>query len=547
MYSFSSKRTVKLVLPIKIMVLASGAALLMAELAGCAAVSQTRQVHGKTQTAIAEFAAPKPVYGLKKIESVADLPGGFVEKAAPGSGRGDVSITASGKMSGILDAIADNKYAVSFVDGVDKDKVASVSVRNMSIDAAIRQVAANAGYVAITDDEAHSITIAEQAAWTFRIPIRLMEQLNSDYSVGGSSGAGGSGGAPAASSGAPGGMPGGASGAQGGAMSTGPGSVPGSASSGVSATFDATSKLAAVSNIAIKGGIDEFFRAIAGQNAVVSVSKDTGYITVRGNGAALNRMHRFMNQFVYDNDRRVEIKVSVIEVSLDNSMSYGIDWSRVLSPLQNSSATLSMSGGATSVVNPSLTLNFTTASITSVINALQTYTDVAVITQPSITAMNRSPVAIFDGNSVPYVGSVTSQSAGLGVATAGAMASFAASGVSLSVMPDILSDNEAQITLAPIITDITSMQTFNISGVGTVTAPETAEKRILMQTIVHNGETVILGGIRINTNNNGKTALPVLGLPLGENADKSASELVLLLQSTVIVPQRTDTLVAESL
>ena len=545
MYSFNRKYAAMTILPIKIAMLTSGAVLLIAELAGCATVSQTRQVQDKTQTAIAAIAVPKPAYGLKKVESVADLPGGFVEKAAPGSGRGDVSITASGKMLGIVDAIADNKYAVSFVDGVDKNKIASVSVRNMSIAAAVRQVAANAGYVAITDDEAHSITIAEQAAWTFRIPIRLMERLNSDYSVGGSSGGASGGGSGGASGGAPGGAPPGGAGAAGGSASTGPGSVPGGASSGVPATFDATSTLSSTTNVMIKGGIDEFFRSIAGQNAVVSVSKDTGYVTVRGNGASLNRMHRFMNQFVYDNDRRVEIKVSVIEVSLDDSMSYGIDWSRVLSPLQNSAATLALSGGAGNVVSPSLTLNFTTASISSVISALQTYADVFVITQPSITAMNRSPVAIFDGNSVPYVGSIT-QSAVLGVATTGAMASFAASGVSLSVMPDILSDDEAQITLAPIVTNITSMQTFNVSG-STITAPETAEKRILMQTIVHNGETVILGGIRISTNNNTKTALPIFGLPFGGTADKAAVEMVILLQSTVIAPQHTDTLVAESL
>ena len=507
----------------------------LAALTGCATSPQA-VVHDKAQAAIAEFAAPAVNnFGLKKVDSVADLPGGFVEKAPPGSGRGDVSITASGKMLGILDAIADNQYTISFVDGVDENKVASVSVRNMSIAAAARQIAANAGYVAITDRDAHSITIAEQAAWTFRIPIRLMQRLSTSYSVGGSSGAAGGAGAAA----------GGTAGAPGGTSGSGPGSVPGGASSGVPATFNAASTLTTVSNIAIKGGIDEFLQSIAGQNAVVSVSKDTGYITVRGNGAALNRIHKFMNQFVYDNDRRVEIKVSVIEVSLDDSMSYGIDWARVLSPLQNSSATLSLSGGAANIVNPSLTLNFTTASITSVISALQAYTNVAVITQPSITAMNRSPVAIFDGNSIPYVGSVT-QSAVLGAVTTGATASFAASGVSLSVMPDILSDSEAQITLAPIVTDITSMQTFNVSG-STITAPQTAEKRILMQTIVHNGETVILGGIRVNKNDNSKTALPLFALPLGGSSDKSAAEVVILLQSTVIAPQHTDTLVAESL
>ncbi len=506
-------------------------------LTGCSTGPQYAQVHENTRAAIRDATAgQEPVYGLKRVDSVADLPGGFVERVPPDSERGDVSITASGRMQIILRAIANDKYAVSFVDGVDADRVVSVAVRNMSEEAAIRQVAANAGYVAITDREAHSILIADQAAWTFRIPVRLMQRLSSDYGIDGSGSAGSSLGASAGMAGA---------GAVGGAA-TGTVSTGGSGSVGsVQATFNASSKLSNTSAMMLHGGFDEFLQSIAGQNAYVAVSRDTGYVTVRGNGAALNRMHRFMNQFVYDNDRRVDIKVSVIEVSLDDSMNYGIDWSRVLAPLQNSHAAVSLSGGASSIANPSMTLNFTTATISSVIAALRNYARVSVLTQPSVTAMNRSPVAIFDGTSVPYLGSIMT-TATLSATSTGAATSFAESGVSLSVMPDILSDDEAQITLAPTVSAIESMQNFTVSG-STLEAPQETEKRVLMQTIVHNGETVILGGIRTGTDNNTTTTLPFVKVPLGGNGDQSAGEVVILLQSTVIPPRHLDTLVAESL
>ncbi len=506
-------------------------------LAACSELPQAQQVHEKAQAVINEAdGASAGAYGLKHVQSVADLPGGFVERAAPGSERGNVSITASGGMRSILDAIARSRYAISYVDGVDANRISSVSVRNMSADAAIRQVAANAGYVAVADPTARNITIAEQAAWTFRIPVRLMTQLNENYGINGS-GTGGS-----SLGGGAGGMGAGAAsaGSAGGAGSGTSGSV-----GGVQATFSASSNLSARNVQTLQGGLESFLQSLAGENAWVSVSRDTGYITVRGNGAALNRMHRFMNQFVYDNDRRVEIKVSVIEVSLDDSMSYGIDWSRVLQPLQNSSASLSLSGGAANVVNPSLSLNFTTAGISSIINALRNYARVSVLTQPSVTAMNRSPVAIFDGTSVPYLGSISTTTS-LSASTTGAATSFAESCVSLSVMPDILSDDDAQITLAPTVSNIGSMQSFTVSG-STLVAPETNEKRILMQTIVHNGETVILGGIRTGNDNNSSTSLPFIKVPLGGTGDKSAAEVVILLQSTVIPPRHSDTLVAESL
>jgi MSHA biogenesis protein MshL len=480
----------------------------------------------------------QPLYGLRKVSSVADLPGGFAVKASEGSGRGSTSVNASGSLSEVLKGVVGNQYSLNFVSGLDASKPVSVSVKNMSLEAVVRQIAANAGYVAITNESNRSITIADQGVWTFRIPVRLMQKLAYTYSVGGSAAGGASGGASSSSSGSS------------SSSSSGQGAAP----AGVQTSFTASqSSLASTGGGAAGGfggampkdGLSLFLSGVAGDNANVSVSPDTGYVMVRGNGVALERIHRFMNQFVYDNNRRVDIKLSVIEGSLTDSMQYGIDWTRILSPVQNSSLTATLSGAASTVLNPSLSLNYTTASITSVIQAIQKYANVSVVTQPSITAMNRTPVAIFDGTSVPYLGSVMSTSTQVSTSSSGSL-SFASSGVSLSILPDIMSDNEAQITLAPQITDSTKMDTFTLNG-NTLTAPESPEKRILMQTIVKNGQTVILGGIKTNQNNKSKSSLPFMTAALGQNNVRQERELVILMQSTVIAPTHNETLVAESL
>lgn len=495
--------------------------------AGCAAPNQQALDLRKTVSgAIAEandpnFSAsrriPSTTYGLKQYSAPEELPGGLVEKADTTSGRGNISITASGRVSSILNGITGNRYSVSFVSGVDPNKEVSANVKNMSLEAAVRQVALNAGYVAVTDHVTRSITIADQAAWTFRIPFRLLQTLDTDYSVGGNpisrSGSGGSGS---------------------GSNSGGSPSL-----SGVKAEFTATGKHTGGSSLA------GFIKSMAGDNASVSLSADTGYITVRGNGAALSRVRSFLNTFAYDNNRRTDIKMSVIEVSLGDNLSWGIDWAKVLSPL-NGSARFSVGGNTSLVANPSMSVNFTSASITSVIDALKAYTDVRVITQPSVTAMNRSPVVIFDGASVPYLGSITSTATQTATSTAGS-ASFATSGVSLSVLPDILSDNEAQITLLPVLTDVTELKSFSLGGSGTITAPASVAKHALMQTIVPNGQTAILGGIRYAKEDGSDRAVPLLDVPVGGSRTKGAREVVILMQSTVVPPRRSETLVSESL
>ena len=537
-------------------------------LVACSGVPQEKLVQDQMAASIAAQSKQSVSdYGLKHVLSVADLPGGFVERADAGSDRGDVSLTASGPLHTVLDALAQQRYSVSYVDGVDVDHLVSVSVHNLRIDAAIREVAANAGYVAITDNQSRNITIAKQAAWTFRIPVRLMARLDSAYGVDGS-GFGGaslgtnSGGSGGSTGGSMGGSPGGSSGGMSGASSGSSGG--GSSVGSVQATFNATASLTSKTQQVMHGGLDEFLQRVAGENALVSVSKDTGYILVRGNGAALNRMRRFINQFVYDNDRRVQIKVSVLEVQLDDSMSYGIEWARVLAPLQNSVGNIALSGASgtavispgtvvnpasaalvQTTVNPAFNLSITTATINAVISALRNYGKLSVLTQPTIMAMNRSPVAIFDGTSTPYLGSIMSM-AGLSTSESGASASFAESGVSLAVMPDILTDDEAQITLAPTVSAITSMSTFTVQG-SQLSAPAMVEKRILMQTVIHNGETVILGGVRTGNKTSNTTTLPFVQVPLGGTSDNLTDELVILLRSTVIPPRHRDALVAESM
>lgn len=506
-------------------------------LSGCATQNEKFSKVGDDAKLAVENASKinPPMFGLRKVDSVTDLPGDFAVKASDGSGRGSTSVTASGTLADVLKGVVGKQYSLNFVSGLDTSKPVSVSVKNMSLEYVVRQIAANAGCVAITNEANRSITISDQGVWTFRIPVRLMQKLTYSYSIGGSAAGGASGGAS------------GGGGASSGSSSSG---SQGAAPAGVQTSFSASHTSIATGGgagggVMAKDGLSLFLSSVAGDNANVSVSPDTGYVMVRGNGVALERIHRFMNQFVYDNDRRVDIKLSVIEVSLTDTMQYGIDWSRILSPLQNASLTASLSGVASTVLNPSLSLNYVSSSITSVIKAIQKYADVSVITQPSITAMNRTPVAIFDGTSVPYLGSVMSTSTQVSTTASGSL-SFASSGVSLSILPDIMSDTEAQITLAPQITDSSKMDTFPLNG-NTLTAPESPEKRILMQTIVKNGQTVILAGIKTSRDNKTKTALPLFGLGMGADNLRQQREVVILMQSTVIPPSHSETLVSESL
>lgn len=448
-------------------------------------------------------------YGLKIIESAAEIPGGMTLRVNERSGFGDITLNASGSLNTVINGIAKG-YSTTFMGEVQRDKFISVSLSNLTTEAAVKRLANAAGYVALIDGK--SITITDEATYTFRVPKRLLESRNTNMDVGGN---------PLASAASQ-------TSASGGTSSSG--------GSTVRATFTTTGKFTTGADVG------RYITEIAGANASVSIS-ETGYITVRANAIALERIHKFLNEFVYDGNRRADIKVSLIEVTLTDRLNYGIDWTKTLDAL-GGTMTVGAIGGATGIANPTLAVNYTSASIGSIVNLLKQQTDVRVLTQPNISAMNRVPSVIFDGKTVPYVGTIASNALQTSVTTT-ASASFATDGVSLSLVADILSDSEAQIDLVPVITDVT-LETINLQQLGTLTAPNTQLKHSVMTAVVENGQTAILGGIRLNEGSNDRRNLPG-NIPVGKNNSKLARELVILVQSTVIQPKVVETLVAESL
>lgn len=461
-------------------------------------------------------------FGLKRVDKSSDIPGSayVVANIGDDEDRGTVSLQANGALSSIVSGLAKTAdMNLAWADGVDRNRAVSVAVSGVSETAAIRKAAAAAGYVAVVDRAARTVTIASQAVYTFKLPVQVMQQLDTTFSVGGnplSTGGGGSGGPS---------MPGGGGGA-------------------LQASFSVNGRVATNGRTWV-----DYLRDLAGTHSSVTASVETGYVSVRGNGVALERMRSFLQKFTDTAMRRVEIQASVIDISLNDEFQYGVDWSRLLANGVGGlggAVNVALSGGATTVANPGMAVTYTGANVSSIINFLKTKTDVRVITQPSITAMNRTPAVIFDGVQIPYLGAITSTAQQTSTSTS-ASASFVVDGVNLSIMPEILSDTEAQITILPVVSGVREFKTFDIGLGAQIVAPVQLSKQALMTAIAENGKTVVLGGIRYSNDNATSKNLPGANIPLGKNNSTTAREVAILLRTHVIPGKRHNILFSESI
>jgi MSHA biogenesis protein MshL len=525
---------------------ATGALIALVNLSGCATSFSERRSAASAESRRLVTEAMEPVVEPRAVltERAEDPIRVRAIIATPESG--EVSVAAAGVPFGALltNLAREHHYSVLFMEGVQVNRPVTVQLRDLSPEAAMRRLALAAGFALVVDRTGRTVTVTDLASYTFRLPLHVMQRLVAQYSVGGSPTVQG-GGSAASLAGAGAGIGGATPGAGGGTGQQG--------NAGVQAQFTVTGRFQTDA-----AGLGQFLRDLAGSNADVQVMQEMGFITVRSNGTALARVSQFLNRFSAVAMRRVDIEASIVEVTLTDEFRYGIDWTRVLSG--TTSGTVSLLGTSaitTPGFSPALAANVTRGSISVVLRALQQFTNVRVISQPRVLAMNNTPSVIFDGQQLPYVPNVASTiipGGGGGTTTTSAAAAFAVDGVTLSLQPDILSDSEVQLTIVPVLNRVQEFQTFEIGGGARVTAPVQRTNQSLMQVVAQSGNTLILGGIRSSVGDEtrggvpGLIDVPVLGDALSRRNQRTvAREVVLLLRATVIPGGAYDALFSESL
>lgn len=449
--------------------------------------------------------------------------------------RGAVTLRGSlTPLNALVSSVADSAgLSVSYATGVAPDRKISVDLKGLAAESAIRELAFAAGYVAVLDRPGN-VTIAERATYMFRVPPRLLQGIAMRYSVqsSGSGGGAGGGGAPA-----------------------GPGA---SAGAGSSAPATATSVTVSGNTDFNIAGFSGYLQQLAGGEAVINIMADSGLVSVRGSGQQLKRIERALESYVRDSMASVDVQISIIEVSLTREFQFGIDWAKVvpLDRLLSSGANAAIAITNAGVVRDAgFNANITTRSISSVVQALEQWSNVKVVSQPRVIALNHSPAIFRDALQRPYVGQVqTTVSGTAGTAQNSAQISFAMDGVSLSVRPNILDNQRVELTVIPQVSTVSRFEEFNPSRDTRLTAPNQPVKEAHLQILAEHGKTIIIGGSRQTTSSDAKSGVPfakdvpVLSqLLTGQDQQSAAKEIVMLVHAKIMPAPRFQLLTGEAL
>lgn len=515
-------------------------------LAGCAQPSLTSIQHEQHQI----------LTKTAKTPNVRWLPNGiYISHRSvdytPGSGSVTLHLTGApvgGALANLVDA---HGYSLFFSGSASSGTLITADIRKSSMESAVRQMAQAAGYCAIIHPHRKRVVIATHGTYFFRVPVTILQNGKASYEVGGD---------PAAqNSGSSGGMGGGGMG--GGGMSGGGMSGGSAGGGGMSASFTISGK----SHLEKTADLRKNLQQIMG-GGTVTINTSTGIVAVTGDARNLARADDFIRQYVRSAGTSVSLHVALLQVSLNNSLQWGINWSKVVQiagsgalnfSFPNAAPAISTATGGSgsgSTTTGSSSIAYTGQTISSVIQALNTITNTRVISAPYLTAQDGTPATIYSGKQLPYIGSVSNNISGLsGTSSTGAAFQYVLDGLSMSFIPDILNNHLVSLTIVPVISSVNQFVSATVDGTQ-LQGPVQDIKETFLHTTIPNNRTLILGGAKetsataADSQTPGLGAIPGLGyLFKGINNQGIRSQLVILVRAHIHKAPDYNPLIGESL
>ncbi|UTW58731.1 type II secretion system secretin GspD [Kordiimonas sp. SCSIO 12603] len=230
--------------------------------------------------------------------------------------------------------------------------------------------------------------------------------------------------------------------------------------------------------------------------------------------------------------KQVLIEVTLADVTLTDELRYGLQWHFEFG---DNTVNLGQAQGAASTTSNDFSWTYTSGSNASaVLNAIESLTDVKVISSPKLLVLNNQSATLQVGDEVPVpvTSAVSTNNQNAPVVNS---IQYRSTGVILTVTPRI---NEGGLVMVDVEQEVSSVVETETSGID---APTIQQRRLSSSVAIQNGATVALGGLIRTSLTNNKSGvpilkdIPVLGAAFSDrDIVERRSELVVLLTPRII-------------
>lgn len=246
-------------------------------------------------------------------------------------------------------------------------------------------------------------------------------------------------------------------------------------------------------------------------------------------------------------DGEVLIEARIINVTLNDATSLGIDWQQIFAGLDfETRHSFSVIGDVIAQASPATgaALRLATSphtSTTILLEALRTLGKTETLSNPRLTVANNQEAKILVGRKEAFV-TVTTTVPATGSTVSAPEIQFVDVGTKLYVTPSIKRDGHVLLKIRPEVSSVSE----TVTATGGTRIPIVSTTEAETTVLVKSGVTLIIGGLIDNKDDQQDNRVPLLGdLPIvgapfrSRSTTKKKSELVVFLTPQIIMPDGT--------
>lgn len=311
--------------------------------------------------------------------------------------------------------------------------------------------------------------------------------------------------------------------------------------------------------------------ATMSEDSGFTLNKMTGSLYVKARPSKMRAVERILEHVHKVLGKQVYVEAQLIDVQLSDNFEFGVDWtslrSRLAAGFGSSPMTIGSSSGllpnaaagypARAISIPAALIGSNTGSALGVsyqgsnygvvINALRSFGNLKVLSNPNVQVRNGTPALLSVGTSARYVSqSASTQTVpggGASTTSSSVQTDTVFSGVMVGVLPMVRDDGRIELLINPMQSEVdpASLQLVTLAGGNSISLPKVSYKGLTTTLNVGDGDVVVVGGLidqRSSNNDRGAPVLsdiPVLGKMFGdENKVHGSRELVIVLRVRVL-------------
>lgn len=307
------------------------------------------------------------------------------------------------------------------------------------------------------------------------------------------------------------------SGATSGASTTGSTAGNSQGRTALSATTEPTSR---------EGGLD-------GDVTRVGVDKESNTLLIFSTPSRWVQIQRVLNE-IDRPARQVMIEASILEVTLTDNTSLGVDWSLVDSHGKLGVSSINSATGLISQQSPGFSIAYLGGDIKLAINALGEQGHVEVVSAPKVLALDNHPARLDVGDQVPIVTQTGQSTIGSNSPVINSV-DYRSTGVILRVTPRINGDTRINLDIEQEVSAVSQTTTSAINS------PTIQQRKIATSMVVDDGGLIAIGGLITSGRQQSDTGFPIVkDIPIFGNLFKTShlshnrTELIVLLTAKVL-------------